>query len=100
MQISSGEGLEWVQKMLGYPSLKMITDEYFSYIPNKSHQDSSKFFEKYERQNKNITTLIICDYSVIKISSPRDVNETPCADSVLIIIVSIMGVFTKFLDSH
>jgi hypothetical protein len=33
--------------MMGHASLKMITDKYFSYIPNMMHQDGSKFLEEY-----------------------------------------------------
>ena len=28
---------------MGHSSLKMITDKYFSYIPNMTHHDGSKF---------------------------------------------------------
>jgi len=50
MMISAGENLGWCQKMLGHSSLKMITDKYFSYIPNMTHQDGSKFLEEYEKK--------------------------------------------------
>jgi integrase len=49
MMISSGENLGWVQKMMGHTSLKMITDKYFSYVPNMTHNDGSKFMEEYAR---------------------------------------------------
>jgi integrase len=52
MMISSGENVGWVQKMMGHSSLKMITDKYFSYIPNMTHHDRSKFMEKYEKRVK------------------------------------------------
>jgi len=52
MMISSGENLGWVQKMMGHSSLKMITDKYFSYIPNMTHHDGSKFMENYEKKVK------------------------------------------------
>jgi len=42
--------LGWVQKMMGHSSLKMITDKYFSYIPNITHQDGSKFLEGYGKK--------------------------------------------------
>lgn len=42
MMISSGENLGWVQKMMGHTTLKMITDKYFSYVPNMTHNDGSK----------------------------------------------------------
>jgi hypothetical protein len=38
--------------MMGHSSLKMITDKYFSYIPNMTHHDGSKFREKYEERVK------------------------------------------------
>jgi integrase len=50
MMISAGENLGWCQKMLGHSSLKMITDKYFSYIPNMTHQDGSKFLEEYGKE--------------------------------------------------
>jgi len=52
MMVSSGENLGWIQKMMGHSSLKMITDKYFSYIPNMTHHDGSKFMEEYERKVK------------------------------------------------
>jgi len=52
MMISSGENLGWIQKMMGHSSLKMITDKYFSYIPNMTHNDGSKFMEEYEKKIK------------------------------------------------
>jgi integrase len=52
MMISSGENLGWVQKMMGHSTLKKIADKYFSYIPNMTHQDGSKFLEEYERRGK------------------------------------------------
>ena len=48
--VSSGENLEWVMKMMGHSSLKMITDKYFSYIPNITHNDGSKFLEEYGKK--------------------------------------------------
>jgi len=50
LKISAGENLGWVQKMMGHSSLKMITDKYFSYIPNMTHQDGSKFIEEYGKK--------------------------------------------------
>jgi hypothetical protein len=50
--ISSGENVGWVKKMMGHSTLKMITDKYFSYIPNMTHHDGSKFMEKYEKRVK------------------------------------------------
>jgi integrase len=49
MMISSGENLGWVQKMMGHSTLKMITDKYFSYVPNMTHNDGSKFMEEYSK---------------------------------------------------
>ncbi len=53
MRDPSGENLGWVQKMMGHSSLKMITDKYFSYIPNMTHQDGSKFLEEYEKNGED-----------------------------------------------
>jgi integrase len=50
MTISAGENLGWVQKMMGHASFKMITDKYFSYIPNMTHQDGSKSLEEYGKK--------------------------------------------------
>jgi integrase len=50
LMVSSGENLGWVMKMMGHSSLKMITDKYFSYIPNVTHNDGSKFLEEYEKK--------------------------------------------------
>ncbi len=50
LKISTGENLGWVMKMMGHSSLKMITDKYFSYIPNMTHQDGSKFLEEYGKK--------------------------------------------------
>jgi integrase len=50
LKISAGENLGWVMKMMGHASLKMITDKYFSYIPNMTHQDGSKFIEEYGKK--------------------------------------------------
>ena len=47
--ISSGENLGWVQKMMGHSSLKMITDKYFSYIPNMTHNDGARVLEEFGR---------------------------------------------------
>jgi hypothetical protein len=35
----------------------MITDKYFSYIPNMTHQDGSKFLEGYERRGNGKLTV-------------------------------------------
>lgn len=59
MMVSSGENLGWVQKMMGHSSLKMITDKYFSFIPNMTHQDGSKFLEEYEKKDKDNIGLLI-----------------------------------------
>jgi integrase len=59
MMVSSGENLGWVQKMMGHSSLKMITDKYFSYIPNMAHQDGSKFLEEYEKREEKGMRLIV-----------------------------------------
>jgi len=48
--ISAGENLGWVQKMMGHSFLKMITDKYFSCIPNMTHNDGSKFLEEYRKK--------------------------------------------------
>ena len=50
LMVSTGENLGWVMKMMGHSSLKMITDKYFSYIPNVTHMDGSKFLEEYEKK--------------------------------------------------
>ena len=50
MMISFGENLGWVQKMMGHSSLKMITDKYFAYVPNMTHNDGSKFMSEYENK--------------------------------------------------
>ena len=47
---SAGENLRWFQKMMGHSSVKVITDRYFSYIPNMAHKDSSKFLEEYGKR--------------------------------------------------
>ena len=52
MMISSGENLGWVQKMMGHTSLKMITDKYFSYVPNMTHNDGSRFMEEYSNRGE------------------------------------------------
>jgi integrase len=52
MMISSGENLGWVQKMMGHTSLKMITDKYFSYVPNMTHHDGTKFMEEYVKSGE------------------------------------------------
>jgi len=55
MMISAGENLGWVQKMMGHASLKMITDKCFSYIPNMTHNDGSKFLEEHGKKvNKEV----------------------------------------------
>ncbi|MGD9161120.1 MAG: hypothetical protein PVG39_22070 [Desulfobacteraceae bacterium] len=45
--------------MLGHSSLKMITDKYFSYIPNMTHQDGSKFLEEYEKREDKGERFIV-----------------------------------------
>ncbi|MBN1105818.1 MAG: hypothetical protein JXL84_20585 [Deltaproteobacteria bacterium] len=35
--------------MMGHTILKMITDKYFSYVPNMTHNDGSKFMEEYAK---------------------------------------------------
>jgi hypothetical protein len=45
-------GLMIIQKMMRHSSLKMITDKYFSYIPNMTHHDGSKFLAEYEKKVK------------------------------------------------
>jgi len=54
MMISAGENLGWVQKMLGHSSLKMITDKYFSYIPNMTHNDGARFIEEYGKIGEKV----------------------------------------------
>jgi integrase len=58
MMISSGENLGWVQKMMGHSSLKMITDKYFTYIPNMTHNDGAKFLEEYNKKTGNFTPIL------------------------------------------
>ncbi len=48
--VSSRKNLIGVMKMMGHSSLKMITDKSFSYIPNVTHMDGSKFLEEYEKK--------------------------------------------------
>lgn len=55
MMVSSGENLGWIQKMMGHSSLKMITDKYFSYIPNMTHKDGSKFLDEYKKKSGDFT---------------------------------------------
>lgn len=57
MMVSAGENLGWVQKMMGHSSLKMITDKYFSYIPDMTHQDGSKFLEEYKKKVEKMTAV-------------------------------------------
>jgi hypothetical protein len=57
MMISAGENIGWVQKMMGHSSLKMITDRYFSYVPNMTHSDRSKFMEVYSTGEKNVAQM-------------------------------------------
>jgi integrase len=52
LMVSTGENMGWVQKMMGHAFLKMITDKYFSYIPNMTHQDGSKFLEEYGKRDE------------------------------------------------
>jgi len=58
MMISTGENLGWVQKMMGHSSLKMITDKYFAYIPNITHNDGSKFMEEYNKKTGKFTPVL------------------------------------------
>lgn len=58
MMISSGENLGWVQNMMGHSSLKMITDKYFSYIPNMTHKDGSRFMEEYTKKTGKFTPVL------------------------------------------
>jgi hypothetical protein len=37
---------------MGHSSLKMITDKTFSYIPNMTHNEGSRFFEEYEKKKE------------------------------------------------
>jgi integrase len=57
MLVSSSENIGWIQKMMGHSSLKMITDKYFSYIPNMTHNDGSKFMAEYEKKVKNVAPM-------------------------------------------
>jgi integrase len=58
MMISVGENLGWVQKMMGHTTLKMITDKYFSYIPNITHRDGTKFMEEYNKKTGDFTPVL------------------------------------------
>ena len=58
MMISSGENLGWVQKMMGHTTLKMITDKYFSYIPNLTHRDGTKFVEEFNKKTGDFTPVL------------------------------------------
>jgi len=44
--------------MMGHSSLKMITDKYFSYIPNMTHNDGSKFLEEYLKKTEKCSPNI------------------------------------------
>jgi integrase len=48
LMITAGENLGWVQKMMGYSSLKMIVEKYYAFIPNMTHNDGSRFVKEYE----------------------------------------------------
>ena len=58
MMISSGENLGWVQKMMGHSSLKMITDKYFAYIPNMTHNDGARFLDEYNKKTGKFTPIL------------------------------------------
>jgi integrase len=58
MMISSRENLGWVQKMMGHTTLKMITDKYFSYIPNITHKDGTKFVEEFNKKTGDFTPVL------------------------------------------
>jgi integrase len=62
MMISSGENLGWVQKMMGHSSLKMITDKYFAYIPNMTHNDGAKFLDEYNKKTGKFTPVLHQDH--------------------------------------
>ena len=36
----------------------MITDKYFSYIPNVTHMDRSKFSEEYEKKKEKVHNIL------------------------------------------
>lgn len=56
--MSIGENLCCVQKMMGHASLKMITDKYFSYIPNMTHNAGSKFQEEYGKKVQKESVVV------------------------------------------
>ena len=58
LNASSGENLGWIQKMMGHSSLKMITDKYFAYIPNMTHNDGSKFLAEYNKKTGKFTPVL------------------------------------------
>jgi len=43
--------------MMGHSSLKMITDNYFSYIPNMTHYVGSRFMAEYEKKVKKVSQM-------------------------------------------
>jgi hypothetical protein len=51
-----------VLKMIEHALLKMITDKYFAYIPNVTHQDGSKFLQKYGKKIEKGIMLLVYDF--------------------------------------
>lgn len=58
LMISAGENLGWVQRQMGHSSLKMITEKYYSHIPNFTHNDASLFSEVYAQRSAKTTTKL------------------------------------------
>jgi len=44
--------------MMGHSSLKMITDKYFAYIPNMTHNDGSQFLDEYNKKTGGFTPVL------------------------------------------
>ena len=44
--------------MMGHASLKMITDKYFTFIPNMTHNDGTKFLEEYNKKTGKFTPVL------------------------------------------
>jgi hypothetical protein len=49
----------WVQQMMGHASLKMIQERYYRFIPNLTHDGSSAFAEKFQRDLVRVTPNLL-----------------------------------------
>jgi len=43
---------------MGHASLKMITDKYFTFIPNMTHNDETKFLGEYNKKTGKFTPVL------------------------------------------